>query len=69
MSLYFEHIKIVICFLSKTIDHTEVVALQVELLLHEMERLGTRGADGKLRCKFGVLIRDDRCSNVFEVIK
>jgi hypothetical protein len=40
---------------------------QVELLLQEMERLGTRGSDGKLKCKFGDLIKDDRCSNIFEV--
>jgi hypothetical protein len=42
-------------------------ARQVELLLQEMERLGERGSDGKLKCKFGALIKDDRCSNVFEV--
>jgi hypothetical protein len=40
---------------------------QVGLLLQEMERLGERGADGKLKCKFGALIKDDRCSNIFEV--
>ena len=37
------------------------------MLLVEMERLGSRGADGKIRCKFGDLIKDDRCSNIFEV--
>eukprot|EP00960_Hanusia_phi_P066002 766283-Hanusia_phi.AAC.1 len=33
-----------------------------------MERLGQRGADGKLVCKFGALIHDDRCSNIFEAL-
>jgi len=28
----------------------------------------SRNADGKLTCKFGALIRDDRCSNIFEAI-
>ena len=25
-------------------------------------------ADGKLTCKFGALINDDRCSNIFEAL-
>mmetsp|Transcript_32377 Transcript_32377/g.102799 ORF Transcript_32377/g.102799 Transcript_32377/m.102799 type:complete len:82 (-) Transcript_32377:24-269(-) len=41
---------------------------EVKLLLEEMERLGSRGADGKLVCKFGALIHDDRCSNIFEAL-
>ncbi len=27
-----------------------------------------RNAEGKLTCKFGALIKDDRCSNIFEAI-
>ena len=42
--------------------------VQVGMLLEEMERLGSRNADGKLVCKFGALIKDDRCSNIFEAI-
>ena len=91
------------------------LAVQVGMLLEEMERLGTKGEDGKvsippittleptsldallpllelmhpyghppsssrltpdlrdfnshqIRCKFGALIKDDRCSNLFEAI-
>ena len=27
-----------------------------------------RNAEGKLTCKFGALIHDDRCSNIFEAL-
>eukprot|EP00281_Chroomonas_sp_CCMP1168_P031645 CAMPEP_0206253574 /NCGR_PEP_ID=MMETSP0047_2-20121206/23227_1 /ASSEMBLY_ACC=CAM_ASM_000192 /TAXON_ID=195065 /ORGANISM="Chroomonas mesostigmatica_cf, Strain CCMP1168" /LENGTH=79 /DNA_ID=CAMNT_0053679797 /DNA_START=28 /DNA_END=264 /DNA_ORIENTATION=+ len=41
---------------------------EIGMLLEEMERLGEKGADGKIKCKFGALIKDDRCSNIFEAI-
>mmetsp|Transcript_52302 Transcript_52302/g.106611 ORF Transcript_52302/g.106611 Transcript_52302/m.106611 type:complete len:84 (+) Transcript_52302:23-274(+) len=46
----------------------EEVDKEVVMLLEEMERLGTRGEDGILKCKFGALIKDDKCSNIFEAI-
>eukprot|EP00283_Hemiselmis_rufescens_P011410 CAMPEP_0173435454 /NCGR_PEP_ID=MMETSP1357-20121228/15123_1 /TAXON_ID=77926 /ORGANISM="Hemiselmis rufescens, Strain PCC563" /LENGTH=82 /DNA_ID=CAMNT_0014400435 /DNA_START=119 /DNA_END=367 /DNA_ORIENTATION=- len=46
----------------------EDVDKEVGMLLEEMARLGTKGEDGKLRCKFGALIKDDKCSNIFEAI-
>uniref|UniRef100_A0A7N4P617 Costars family protein ABRACL n=2 Tax=Sarcophilus harrisii TaxID=9305 RepID=A0A7N4P617_SARHA len=41
---------------------------EISLLVEEMQRLGTRGADGKLSVKFGVLFQDDRCANLFEAL-
>ncbi|XP_036623792.1 costars family protein ABRACL [Trichosurus vulpecula] len=41
---------------------------EINLLVEEMQRLGTRGADGKLSVKFGVLFQDDRCANLFEAL-
>ncbi|XP_061668043.1 costars family protein ABRACL isoform X1 [Syngnathoides biaculeatus] len=44
------------------------VAHEVNLLVGEIERLGTRNADGQTSVKFGVLFNDDRCANIFEAL-
>ncbi|TKC34849.1 hypothetical protein EI555_015021 [Monodon monoceros] len=41
---------------------------EVNLLVEEIHRLGSRNADGKLSVKFGVLFRDDKCANLFEAL-
>ncbi|XP_078505495.1 costars family protein ABRACL [Lissotriton helveticus] len=41
---------------------------EVQLLVEEIQRLGTKGADGQYRVKFGVLFADDRCANLFEAL-
>lgn len=41
---------------------------EVNLLVEEIHRLGSRNADGKLSVKFGVLFQDDRCANLFEAL-
>ncbi|XP_044530556.1 costars family protein ABRACL [Gracilinanus agilis] len=41
---------------------------EINLLVEEMQRLGTRGPDGKLSVKFGVLFQDDKCANLFEAL-
>ncbi|KAF6112520.1 ABRA C-terminal like [Phyllostomus discolor] len=41
---------------------------EVNLLVEEIHRLGSKNADGKLSVKFGVLFRDDRCANLFEAL-
>ncbi|XP_040285164.1 costars family protein ABRACL [Bufo bufo] len=41
---------------------------EVGLLVEEIRRLGTRGNDGKLQVKFGVLFNDDKCANLFEAL-
>ncbi|XP_051853816.1 costars family protein ABRACL [Antechinus flavipes] len=41
---------------------------EISLLVGEMQRLGTRDADGRLSVKFGVLFQDDKCANLFEAL-
>ncbi|XP_075804551.1 costars family protein ABRACL isoform X1 [Microtus pennsylvanicus] len=41
---------------------------EVNLLVEEIRRLGSKNADGKLSVKFGVLFQDDRCANLFEAL-
>ncbi|XP_029442459.1 costars family protein ABRACL [Rhinatrema bivittatum] len=41
---------------------------EVNLLVEEIRRLGTRAEDGKLSVKFGVLFADDKCANLFEAL-
>ncbi|XP_007531554.1 costars family protein ABRACL [Erinaceus europaeus] len=41
---------------------------EVNLLVEEIHRLGSKNADGKLSVKFGVLFGDDRCANLFEAL-
>uniref|UniRef100_A0A8C6R1K2 Costars family protein ABRACL n=2 Tax=Nannospalax galili TaxID=1026970 RepID=A0A8C6R1K2_NANGA len=40
----------------------------VNLLVEETHRLGSKNADGKLSVKFGVPVQDDRCANLFEAL-
>ncbi|XP_031717479.1 costars family protein ABRACL [Anarhichas minor] len=44
------------------------VAHEVKLLVQEIQRLGSKDADGQTRVKFGVLFNDDRCANIFEAL-
>ncbi|KAM4692799.1 costars family protein ABRACL [Discoglossus pictus] len=41
---------------------------EVNLLVEEIRRLGSEGADGKFSVKFGVLFADDKCANLFEAL-
>ncbi|MEE6476180.1 hypothetical protein FKM82_011005 [Ascaphus truei] len=41
---------------------------EVGLLVEEIRRLGSKGDDGKLCVKFGVLFADDKCANLFEAL-
>ncbi|XP_006013904.1 costars family protein ABRACL isoform X2 [Latimeria chalumnae] len=41
---------------------------EIELLVTEICRLGTRNADGKISVKFGVLFADEKCANLFEAL-
>uniref|UniRef100_A0A7N5K4I9 Costars family protein ABRACL n=2 Tax=Ailuropoda melanoleuca TaxID=9646 RepID=A0A7N5K4I9_AILME len=41
---------------------------EINLLVEEIHRLGSKNADGKLSVKFGVLFRDDKCANLFEAL-
>ncbi|TMS12040.1 costars family protein ABRACL [Larimichthys crocea] len=41
---------------------------EVKLLVEEIQRLGTKNADGQTTVKFGVLFSDDRCANIFEAL-
>ncbi|XP_057678935.1 costars family protein ABRACL [Corythoichthys intestinalis] len=44
------------------------IAHEVDLLVEEIERLGSKNADGQTTVKFGVLFKDDRCANIFEAL-
>ncbi|CAJ0937001.1 unnamed protein product [Ranitomeya imitator] len=48
--------------ITMNVDH------EVGLLVEEIRRLGTKGNDGKLSVKFGVLFNDDKCANLFEAL-
>lgn len=50
------------CGAAMNVDH------EVNLLVEEIHRLGSKNADGKLSVKFGVLFRDDKCANLFEAL-
>ncbi|KND01506.1 costars family protein [Spizellomyces punctatus DAOM BR117] len=42
---------------------------EVDLLKREIKRLGTQDpSTGKTSVKFGKLVRDDECANIFEAI-
>ncbi|CAM2111699.1 unnamed protein product [Caretta caretta] len=41
---------------------------EINLLVEEIRRLGTKNADGKLSVKFGVLFADEKCANLFEAL-
>lgn len=44
------------------------VAHEVELLIDEIKRLGTKGDDGLYSVTFGVLFNDEQCANIFEAL-
>ncbi|XP_020495600.1 costars family protein ABRACL [Labrus bergylta] len=44
------------------------VSHEVSLLVQEIERLGSKNADGQTTVKFGVLFNDDKCANIFEAL-
>lgn len=44
------------------------VSHECNLLVQEIQRLGSKNADGKTMVKFGVLFNDDRCANIFEAL-
>ncbi|XP_077367489.1 costars family protein ABRACL [Festucalex cinctus] len=44
------------------------VTHEVNLLVEEIERLGSKNAEGQTSVKFGVLFNDDRCANIFEAL-
>ncbi|CAI5684184.1 costars family protein ABRACL [Oreochromis niloticus] len=44
------------------------VSHEIDLLVQEIQRLGSKNADGKFSVKFGVLFNDDRCANIFEAL-
>lgn len=41
---------------------------EISLLVQEIQRLGSKNADGQTSVKFGVLFSDDRCANIFEAL-
>ncbi|XP_035474449.1 costars family protein ABRACL [Scophthalmus maximus] len=41
---------------------------EVKLLVEEIQRLGSKNADGKTSVKFGVMFNDDKCANIFEAL-
>ncbi|XP_075893627.1 costars family protein ABRACL [Nelusetta ayraudi] len=44
------------------------VAHEIDLLVEEIQRLGSKNAEGQITVKFGVLFSDDRCANIFEAL-
>nr|XP_046229499.1 costars family protein ABRACL [Scatophagus argus] len=44
------------------------VSHEINLLVQEIQRLGSKNADGQTSVKFGVLFNDDRCANIFEAL-
>ncbi|XP_070808285.1 costars family protein ABRACL isoform X1 [Pituophis catenifer annectens] len=53
-------------------ESTLLVTMNVEheinLLVEEIRRLGTKNPDGTLSVKFGVLFADEKCANLFEAL-
>uniref|UniRef100_A0A8C5SLL4 Costars family protein ABRACL n=1 Tax=Laticauda laticaudata TaxID=8630 RepID=A0A8C5SLL4_LATLA len=41
---------------------------EINLLVEEIRRLGTKNPDGTLSVKFGVLFADEKCANLFEAL-
>ncbi|KAK2855963.1 hypothetical protein Q5P01_004698 [Channa striata] len=41
---------------------------EINLLVQEIQRLGSKNSDGQTSVKFGVLFNDDRCANIFEAL-
>lgn len=44
------------------------VSHEIDLLVEEIQRLGSKNANGQTTVKFGVLFSDDRCANIFEAL-
>jgi hypothetical protein len=44
------------------------IAKEIELLKVEIKRLGTKNDKGQYSVKFGILVRDDECANIFEAL-
>ncbi|KAG8861716.1 hypothetical protein FRB96_002674 [Tulasnella sp. 330] len=46
------------------------IDVEIEQLKTEIKRLGAKPADGTgvAAVKFGILVRDDQCSNIFEAL-
>ncbi|XP_002158724.1 costars family protein ABRACL [Hydra vulgaris] len=44
------------------------VAHEVELLVQEIKRLGTKNKDGQYEVLFGKIFNDTRCANIFEAL-
>uniref|UniRef100_A0ABI7X2B7 Costars family protein ABRACL n=7 Tax=Felidae TaxID=9681 RepID=A0ABI7X2B7_FELCA len=53
---------------ANAVSATMNVDHEVNLLVEEIHRLGSKNADGKLSVKFGVLFQDDKCANLFEAL-
>lgn len=41
---------------------------EVELLKGEIKRLGKQNDQGQWSVKFGVIVKDDRCADIFEAL-
>ncbi|XP_025977289.2 costars family protein ABRACL isoform X1 [Dromaius novaehollandiae] len=41
---------------------------EINLLVEEIRRLGSKNADGQVSVKFGVLFADEKCANLFEAL-
>lgn len=44
------------------------VSHEIDLLVEEIQRLGSKNDNGQTIVKFGVLFNDDRCANIFEAL-
>ncbi|XP_007578289.1 costars family protein ABRACL [Poecilia latipinna] len=44
------------------------VSHEINLLVEEIQRLGSKNDKDQTSVKFGVLFRDDRCANIFEAL-
>ncbi|KAH6565820.1 hypothetical protein BASA61_007491 [Batrachochytrium salamandrivorans] len=47
---------------------TASVIEEVRMLVQEIKRLGKQGSNGQWSVKFGVIVRDDRCGDIFEAL-
>ncbi|XP_040016236.1 costars family protein ABRACL [Gasterosteus aculeatus] len=44
------------------------VSHEITLLVQEIQRLGSKSADGQTKVKFGILFNDEHCANIFEAL-
>ncbi|XP_038583134.1 costars family protein ABRACL isoform X2 [Micropterus salmoides] len=44
------------------------VSHEINLLVQEIQRLGSKNDDGQTSVKFGVLFNDEQCANIFEAL-